>query len=163
LFTPESPIYHDRKNPATSLDQVINTDMRFRIWLEDEMTTNAMTAAPASSEVIKTGLQPQVDAKEIKTKQKEEHDLLLAIDGHIQRIKSAIDGISKDKGDKAMKVKKYCQKFIDGWEDVKSGSDEQQDIEGFGGPNPNQVQFMKQNQPLPEMPRASGPGTFGNM
>jgi len=137
--------------------------MRFRIWLEDEISNQAMTSAPASSEVIKTGLQPQVDAKEIKTKQKDEHDVLLAVDGHVQRIKSATEDIGKDKGEKAMKVKDFCRKFVDGWEKLKSGGEEEQDVQGFGGPNPQQMQFMKQNQPLPEMPRASGPGTFGNM
>lgn len=129
------------------------------------MSNQAMTASPASSEVIKTGLQPQVDAKEIKTKQKEEHDLFLAIDGHIQRIKTVVDGISKDKGDKAMKAKKLCEKFLDSWEQLKFGQDDQQDVGGLGGtsPDPNQVNFMKQNQPLPEMPRQAGPGTFGMM
>lgn len=133
--------------------------MRFKMWLEDEISSQAMLQAPASSEVIRTGLQPQVDAKEIKTKQKEEHEKMMAIDGHIQRIKNVADGFPKKSEFK--KIKDFCDRIIKQWDQIKAGDEEEQSAGGFEAPHPQQIDYMKRNQPLPENPRPAGPGTFG--
>lgn len=136
--------------------------MRFKTWLENDILdiTKAQTQAPASAEVIKTGLQPQVDAKEIQTKQKGDHDKMMAIDGHVKRMASASDGLDQKK------VKKFIKKVEDGWEKLMAGDEEQEDAGGLGGFNPSakQVDYMKNNQPLPEDPKTFRSGmAFGNI
>lgn len=137
--------------------------MRFKIWLENEDMDidSAQTSSPASAEVIKTGLQPQVDAKEIHTKQKDEHDKLMAIDGHMQRIQQAADTLNQTP--KQQKLKAFCKKISSEWEKVKSGDEEQEDAGGLGGfrPSPKQIDYMKNNQPLPNTADQFTGGSIG--
>jgi hypothetical protein len=139
--------------------------MSFRIWLENEIDGKMDGLAPASAEVRKTGLQPQVDAQEIRTKQKDENDKLMAVDGHMQRIQAVIDGLDVSQSPKLQALKQFCQDTLDRWSQFKTRKEpgEEGDM-GLGEFNPSQkrVQWMMDNQPLPEDPRMAGPGIFGN-
>lgn len=139
--------------------------MSFKIWLENEIDGQPSGMEPPSGEVKRTGLQPQVDAQEIKTKEKEETDKLMAIDGHMQRIQTVIDGLDVNHSDKLRALKKFGQGMLDDWDRFKTQGDTNElgDM-GLGefNPSPNKVRWMMDNQPLPEDPRISGPGTFGN-
>ena len=128
--------------------------MEFRTWIENEIDGKAADMAPASSEVIKTGLQPQVDAKDIKTRQKDEHDKLMALDGHFQRIATIIPSLTGD-SDKLKTIARFCKKVMAKWEELKS-DDAAGDIQApaFTNPDPSRVDWMKQNQPLPEEPKS---------
>lgn len=137
--------------------------MSFKIWLENDLAL--ANAAPASGEVIRTGLQPQVGSHEIHTDQKAGHDKMMALDGHIQRVQQVGDSIQRGTP-QLDDIKAFCKKVAHEWELLKTGvKPDIHDKDGLGSysPNPRQVNFMKDNQPLPEAPRATGPGTFGGM
>lgn len=110
--------------------------------------------SPASAEVIKTGLQPQVDAKEINTRQKEEHDKLMALDGHFQRINSVLTTLGDSS--KLKKVGDFCKSVLQKWDEIKRADDQGGDFQApsFHNPDIKRVQWMKDNQPLPEEPRS---------
>lgn len=125
--------------------------MNFKIWLESEDSEQEVTAAPASAEVLRTGLQPQVDAEESHTKQKEEQDKVGAIDSYMQRIIHLTQDMDVGASEKLTKMKKICRRFKDEWEDFKNGPPDDRKPGGLGGYRPpvKQLQFMQDNQPLP--------------
>lgn len=136
--------------------------MEFRRWLVERLGNEA-DQMPASAEVIRTGLQPQVDAQEIRTRQKDELDLVQAIDSHLQRIRTIVDDIGDVHTRKLLRAKKFCEKVLRRWDGIKKDEQKPDDrgLDGFE-PDEKRARWMKQNQPLPENPRIAGPGTFGS-
>lgn len=135
---------------------------QFKHWFyENEVSTAQQDAAPASSEVLRTGMQPQVDAQETKTSQKEDHDKMMAIDSQIQRILGMVGGSGTEK---MTAIKKFCNQMAEEWERVKKGATEppESNSGGLGGltPNPKQIQFMQNNQPLPDGLGQSGMSNY---
>lgn len=107
--------------------------MKFKIWFETDAPgipmINKGSDTPASDEVKRTGLQPQVDAQEIETKQKKSQDKVLAIDGQMKRFE--VDIPQGDEGDeKVNKFKKLWEKFKKKWDEIKMKDDQ---IEDEGG------------------------------
>lgn len=124
--------------------------MDFRTWVENlEDNEQQATRFPASAEVLRTGLQPQVDAEEINTSQKQEHDQLLAIDAHIERLKSATSQINAKDSQKLKAVKQLLTKFLSDWDLVKTNRPATAKPDGFRNPSDDELDFMKRNQPLP--------------
>lgn len=140
---------------------LINIDrvMRFRTWINSENSLNAgfpevlaqvnkADSVPASAEVIRTGLQPQVDSDQIQTDQKKEQEKIQSLDMAIQDIDSKI---KDDTGTyKINKFKKIWNKLKNNWEKLKSqenGDLEKVKINGLGGTsgNENLIQMMQQN------------------
>lgn len=111
--------------------------MRFKTWMENEAglgaemptTLGSVTSpnrgsdTPASSEVKRTGLQPQVGAEEISTKQKDEQDKIQAIDAEIQRLDKDIPRPGKEESNKLYKFKSLWDKFKEKWEELKTSDD----------------------------------------
>ena len=121
--------------------------------------------APASGEVQRTGLQPQVDAQDIKTKSKAESDKIGALDAQMERITDIISNVDDEQGPKLVQFKQMWNQLMDAWETIKFGDDgAADDGSGLGThtPNDNLINNMKQNQPLPQDNVPNGPGTFGN-
>lgn len=106
--------------------------------------------APASDEVKRTGLQPQVDAQDIKTKSKAEQDKISALDGQLERIDDILASVDEEENPKLMQFKKMWKDLLQNWERIKY----QEEM-----PN-KQKSFMLQNQPLstPQLPRSMGIG-----
>lgn len=129
--------------------------MRFKIWLENEGST------PASAEVIRTGLQPQVDAEEIHTSQKDDIDKLMAIDSHMERIKASLRGINTA-SDKSKALKDFAKKMTSEWENFKNSQGQIPGQRDYVPHNQSRVDYMKRNQPLPEEPKLPMPGMMGN-
>jgi hypothetical protein len=117
--------------------------MRFRQWLESEELEAKASAMPASAEVIRTGLQPQINSQEIETKQKNHFDRSQAVDAHLERIRHAMKG---EKGE----LKKVCDRMLELWDSYKNkprpapmGESEplQQNPDGVPGPLKPQQPF----------------------
>lgn len=133
--------------------KTIDNYMKFKQWVENEINT------PASAEVIRSGLQPQVDAEEIHTSQKDDLDKIMAIDSHLQRVKESIRGMST-KSPKLRELKDFVVKMLAEWETFKNRND--------GNPSQqylpvsqDKIDYMKKNQPLPEMPNQMAPNQMG--
>jgi hypothetical protein len=126
--------------------------MKFKTWVENEIDGRSADMMPASAEVIKTGLQPQVDSKEISTRQKEEHDKLMALDGHFQRIETIIPNLKTPDSPKLKQIESFCKAVLAKWEEIKRADDQGGDIQhsSANDPDPARVAWMKQNQPPPE-------------
>lgn len=123
--------------------------MKFRNWIEDEnglnsgfpelsapvMPINRVPENPASAEVKRTGLQPQVDSKEIQTDAKEEQDKIVAIDTAISKIDSDISG--QDKSQKISKFKEIWNNMKKKWDNIKienpDNIEKRVSIGGLGG------------------------------
>src|SRR6185369_9630425 len=97
----------------------------FKQWIEDASLnaqfpeiTGAANNTPASDEVKRTNLQPQVDSQEIDTKGKRESDKILAIDGKIEQMDAEIpDG--DDESEKIHQFHKIWSKFKAKWDAIK--------------------------------------------
>ena len=136
--------------------------MQFRTWLEDEAglnsgfpelgpNVNRGAATVASDEVLKTGLQPQVDSKEIHTDQKDEQDKILAIDGAIKRADSEFPQGKQEGSKKLSRFKQMWDKLKEKWEDLKMQqpeNDDQPDTNGLGSVKGDEkMMAMMQMQP----------------
>jgi hypothetical protein len=138
----------------------------FLNWLKLEMAPltdfSQESPTPASDEVKRTGLQPQVDAQNINTKSKSEQDKIGAIDGQLERITNMLSSISEEQYPKLSQFKNLWDELTQSWEQIKF-SDENGEDDGLGSHKPNQklIDDMKQNQPLPRDETPQGPGTFG--
>lgn len=136
--------------------------MQFRTWLEDEASLNSGfpelgpnvnrgAATVASDEVLRTGLQPQVDSKEIHTDQKDEQDKILAIDGAIKRADSEIPQGKQEGSEKLSRFKQMWDKLKEKWEDLKMmkpDDDNQPDTNGLGSVKGDEkMMAMMQRQP----------------
>jgi hypothetical protein len=115
----------------------LDTLMRFRKWLENEELEAKASAMPASAEVIRTGLQPQINSQEIKTKPKEHFDRAQAIDAHVERIRHAVKG---EKGE----LRKVCDQMVEIWDSYK-----------------NKLRPTPQGEPELQNQMPTGPGTLG--
>lgn len=131
--------------------------MRFKLWVENEYESQMANNTPASAEVIKTGLQPQVDSKEIKTRQKEENDKMMAIDSHMQRIATILPSINSmdHESEKLEKIGNFVKEMLRSWEKLKTDAPNDSVGDDPWGFNPGKADWMRQNQPLPEEPRTS--------
>ena len=100
---------------------MIDRVMRFISWLENEnglnsilpeiLNTNNVSDNPASAEVKRTGLQPQVNSNEIQTAQKEEQEKIQAIDSAIERADSEMP--------KDLEGNKKLSEFKEMWKTMK--------------------------------------------
>lgn len=125
--------------------------MQFRTWVENEIDGKAADMVPASAEVVRTGLQPQVGSREIQTDQKDEADKLRAIDGHMERIGSVASSLGDL--DHSKHVARFWRAVAARWAELRGGDQEPTGPEpGFTSPDPDRVRWMKDNQPLPESP-----------
>ena len=131
-------------------------DMNFRTWIETEaglnsgfpsmQINNRGSSTPASDEVRRTGLQPQVDSHEIHTSEKDEQDKIQAIDGALKRADSEIPQ-GKEYG-KLGKFKKLWDLLKSKWEDLKiEKPPEGLKTSGLGSAKGDEemMQFMQQN------------------
>jgi hypothetical protein len=149
--------------------------MRFRSWMEQdaglgaatpEMMTNRGSDTPASDAVKRTGLQPQVDAQEIETKQKKDQDRLLAIDAAIQRVDKDFPQ-GKEDSPKINKFRKLWEKLKEKWDEIKVADDEAREPGDNGlaqtSPHSNFMTAMQQSPNMaPTQPQfPAGPGSFG--
>lgn len=121
--------------------------MNFQQWLENLEGEQHASSFPASAEVIRTGLQPQVDAEEINTKEKEAHDKVLAIDGQMQRLQTVADQINLKQSDHLKKIKAFLDLQQKKWDQLKSPS-ETGEVDGFRNPSDAEVEYLKKQPPL---------------
>lgn len=137
--------------------------MRFNVWMEVEASLgsnmpdmlasmpNRGSNTPASDEVKRTGLQPQVDSQEIHTKEKDEQDKLMAIDAGIERLDKEIPKGSDSDAPKLNKFKEIWNNLKEKWDEIKISDDEDdQGLDGEGGLGDNvgnnkYTQTMQQN------------------
>jgi hypothetical protein len=131
----------------------------FRMWLNENKDTvfpdllQKADQAPASAEVIKTGLQPQVDAQEITAKDQEDQDKIMAVDSHVKRISTVLD--NSEKSDRLKQVAKVWKNFLKDWEQIKMGDQPASDRpigNGLGDVHASDkyLDYLKQHQPRPE-------------
>lgn len=124
--------------------------MRFSTWIESEAGLNSGfpellppvnrgNSTVASDEVIRTGLQPQVDAEEIHTKQKANQDKIQAIDAAIQRAGSEFPQ-GKEDDPKLNQFKKMWDSLKKKWDDLKNSPE---DAESSG--ENEMIQLMRRN------------------
>ncbi len=120
--------------------------MRFKTWFEMELPDE-----PGSDEVIRTGLQPQVDAKDIHTTDKEGQEKIMALDGHFQRIADILPSLDVSSS-RQKAVRNFCQNVVERWEALRSPPPEGTPVSGYMQPGADQVDWMRRNQPLPVAP-----------
>lgn len=152
--------------------------MSFRSWIETDsglgtlpFTVNRGSNTPASDEVKRTGLQPQVDSNEIRTAQKDESDKILAIDDKMKHFKTELPDGNEQDHPKVNKFKKLWEKLREKWEKIKDETDEEESSsdgdDGLGSKTGDQkmVQAMQQNPNMMVTAGTSqvptGPGVFG--
>jgi hypothetical protein len=113
---------------------------------------NRGTDTPASDEVRRTGLQPQVDAEEIHTKEKDEQDKILAIDGSIKRFDSEMPDGSDSDTPKVNKFKEIWNNLKEKWDEIKmdDGSEEDNIGGGLSG-NVGDQKYLKTMHQYPNM------------
>lgn len=121
------------------------------------------TPTPASTEVKRTGLQPQVDAQDIKTKSKAEQDKISALDGHLERVTDMLSAVNEKDHPKLSEFKNMWDELLNHWEQIKFNDADGEDS-GLGShePSERELEMRRQNQPLPFDAGPAGPGTFGN-
>lgn len=129
--------------------------LTFSQWIENSLG-NALSN-PASSNVLRTGLQPQVNSQEIPTQQKENVDGIMALDSHIQRLKEVAHQITQKKSDKSERIKKLVSSFVKEWENLTKEETQDYDKEGLGSykPSENELEFMRNNQPLTDLSKST--------
>jgi hypothetical protein len=102
--------------------------MNFITWLKKENSLNfgfpelitqinRGSESPASAEVKRTGLQPQVGSEAISTPNKEESERLDALEKNIDNIEKIIAG--DENSEKINKFKNTWEKFRKKWEKTK--------------------------------------------
>jgi len=148
--------------------------MNFKTWIEDqemslggmspEMMTNRGSETPASDEVKRTNMQPQVDAQE--PKEAKDVDSVSAIDSGIEHLEKILPQ-ETDEGSKSNEFKKLWSQFKEKWDHIKMDkNDQSQEKTGLGMAtgDPRYLQSMKQNPNMAPTSDAqlAGPGIFGN-
>lgn len=125
---------------------------------------------PASSEVQRTNLQPQVDAKATDTKAGLENDRINAIDADMERFDASLPEENSDTP-RVNQFRVLWKQMKDQWDRIKisdtdNGGENENSPLGNDMGNPNYIKQMQQN---PNMVPASaqhqhgaGPGTMGN-
>lgn len=151
----------------------------FKTWFEDQGTSlnagfpelqNRGSNTPASDEVKRTNLQPQVDAQTPEAKGHKEKDKLLAIDSELERVDVNLP--SGKQGSKVNQFRQIWNKMKAKWDNVKMSDDEapEQDQEGQGlGTAMGDPKYLQQMQSHPNMVPSPGsqgphgPGIFGQV
>jgi hypothetical protein len=151
----------------------IDISMNFKTWVEDqemslggmspELMINRGSDTPASDEVKRTNMQPQVDAKEPELAK--DADRVSAIDAGLEHLDTVLPQQS-EAGSKTSQFKKIWSRFKQKWDQIKQGkADQEQEDIGLGAStgDPRYLQAMQQH---PNMVPSSGsqihgPGTFG--
>lgn len=147
--------------------------MNFKTWVEDqemslggmspELMTNRGSNTPASDEVKRTNMQPQVDAQEPKLAK--DVDQVSAIDAGIEHLDNAVPQETQQ-GSKSNEFKKMWTRFKQKWDKVKMNKETPpQEEEGLGSAT-GDPRYLKAMQQHPNMTPSSnyqihGPGTFG--
>ena len=153
--------------------------MNFKCYMEEEGSLGAQmpemsppmvnkgSGTPASDEVKRTNLQPQVDAQEIDTKSRKEQDRILAIDSDIEHMDISLpDGDDADTP-KVNKFKQMWDKLKDEWDHVKMSDDNDIETpeEGLGDGDDEKFRDMMQQHPnmvpVSGDQQHGGPGMFG--
>jgi hypothetical protein len=147
--------------------------MSFKTWIEDqqmslggmspEMMTNRGSETPASDEVKRTNMQPQVDAQEPKLAK--DVDRVSAIDAGIEHLDNNLPK-ETDEGSKSSEFKKIWSKLKRKWDKIKMDQkDPSQEENGLGMAtgDPRYLQSMQQhpNMVPTSGSQMAGPGTFG--
>lgn len=132
--------------------------MKFRSWVEADsglgtipFSVNKGSATPASDEVKRTGLQPQVDSQEIETREKDETDKILALDSKIKDFENEIPTGNSTNNPKVNKFKNLWEKLKEKWDQIKSEEDEDSPhnpADGLGS-NPGDQKIVKTMQQNP--------------
>ena len=122
--------------------------MKFKLWLEDQQQSEP---APASAEVVRTGLQPQVGNY---TTPIMDNDPVLAVDGQIQRLGELGNRCGGP-------IKEFIKETLAKWDSIRQVKSSQS--QQYMSPDKARVDHMKSNQPLPTKHQiGNGPGTMGN-
>jgi len=147
--------------------------MSFKTWIEDqemslggmspELMINRGSETPASDEVKRTNMQPQVDAQEPKLAK--DADRISAIDAGLEHLDSVLPQ-QAEAGTKTSQFKKMWSDFKRKWDKVKMDKEVPPQEEtglGMATGDPRYLQAMKQH---PNMipsngSQMAGPGTFG--
>lgn len=145
--------------------------MNFKTWIEDqemslggmspELMVNRGSNTPASDEVKRTNMQPQVDAKEPKLAQ--DTDRVSAIDAGIEHLEKLVP--QEGGGSKVNDFRKMWDELKKKWDSVKMDKGPDQDTEGLGSAT-GDPQYLKAMSQHPNMVptdnhQLGGPGTFG--
>ena len=131
--------------------------MKFINWLENEHDPTV-----ASAEVKRTNLQPQVDSEEIHTKEKEDHDKVMALDAELEQLDSKISGSDSPR---LNKFRELWNELKLKWDEIKVSDPKQPDDGGLGRETGDQ-NYLRNMQRYPNMIPArdqgpNGPGIFG--
>lgn len=119
---------------------------------------NRGSDTPASDEVKRTGLQPQVGAEEIHTKQKEENDEVAAVDAGIEKFDRQINGGGRRVGE----FRRRWQELKDEWQRIKLKDDGEGGL-GDSDDSDYRKAMLQHPNMVPAAPQLpAGPGTFGN-
>jgi hypothetical protein len=154
--------------------EIDNFIMNFKIWIEEEASLNGRfpeigplpvnrgSETPASDEVKRTNLQPQVDAQEPKSA---ESDQISAIDSGLEHMDSTLpDGDDADLP-KTNKFKSMWKQLRDEWERIKMSDDVAAEKDGLGTAQDDEYSTMMQQHPnmvpVGTDQGPHGPGTFG--
>lgn len=131
------------------------------------MGVNRGSDTPASDPVKQTGLQPQVDSQNIKTKTHKEQDKISALDSGIEHLDMQLpDGDDADTP-KLNKFKELWNDLKAAWEDIKMGDSPMPGESGGLGTETGPQQFLQMMQQNPNMAPApgsqgpNGPGMMG--
>lgn len=159
--------------------------MKFRSWLEGGIETgtslnaqfpeilpnvNKGAATTASDGVLRTGLQPQVDSKEIHTQQKDTADRIQAVDAALQRCDEELPQGKQDEYPKVNKFKQMWDQLKKEWDKLKMNDDIENkgvDTDGALGNTRGDEKMLQMMQQHPNMAMVGpdnyphGPGTFG--
>lgn len=134
----------------------------------NQQSSGVNNPAPASAEVQKTNLQPQVDAKPTDTKAGLENDRIGAINADMERFDASLPDENSDTP-RVNQFRTMWKQLKDQWELIKTADSEDPQNQGtplnqdMGDPN-----YMQKMQKFPNMMPGSpvqpgeGPGTMGN-
>ena len=147
--------------------------MSFRTWIEDqemslggmspELMSNRGSDTPASDEVKRTNMQPQVDAQEPKLAK--DVDRVSAIDAAIEHLDKVVPQES-DAGSRTRAFKNMWSQFKRKWDKVKMNKETPPPEETGLGQATGDQKYLKAMQQHPNMIptngyQINGPGTFG--
>lgn len=142
--------------------------MNFKTWIENEtlgtmspeMMTNRGSDTPASDEVKRTNLQPQVDSQEPTEGNGDE---VSAIDAAIEHLEKDLPPDSES--DKINDFKKLWTKMKEKWDRIKMQQPEPSESEGLGNSTGDEHYLNNMKQHPNMIPAGNfqihGPGTFG--
>jgi hypothetical protein len=147
--------------------------MSFKTWIEEqemslggmspELMMNRGSETPASDEVKRTNMQPQVDAEEPKSAK--DADRISAIDAGLEHLDSILPNKS-EAGTKTRQFRKIWSDLKKKWDHIKMKNDiPSQEDTGLGNTigNTRYIQSMQQhpNMVPSNAHQISGPGIFG--